>query len=302
MKNKIFIKIRGGLGNQLFQYAFAERIHRIYPQKNVVLDVSYFNKKHIRSLELNQLKINKAVEWSNKRKFFFDFLYFLYRLFDSLLKHRIIFNKINLFGSHYLFCDKTVEGEIKKVNCKNIYMAGYFQDRKQMDLMHEYIRNIIQPYYISEVAKRFINIITKNKTIGVSIRVGNDYVKYGWPICSSNYYISGLNYLNNLKSKVIVFADVIEKVKNENWFRDFDVIYVEKCSVVESLFLLSLCDDFVISNSTFAWWGAYLSNNEKKKIVAPEMFYPEQKMIDSSLHIPGTVYLNNYTGAVRKEL
>ena len=296
MKNSIIVKIRGGLGNQLFQYAYAKKIQTKYPDKEIIIDTSYFNKKHIRSLEINQLILRKKVKMQNRSDKIFDFLYNIFRFLDKISKHSIVLNAIYLFGNYYCFCDKQVTFNLNRKKVKNIYLAGYFQDLREIDPIKDSIKKDIIPSSLSETTKRYLQYIYDNNTIAVSIRAGDDYVKFGWPVCTKDYYLAAINKLRKHNEKIIVFADVIDKIKKEKWFDNYEVTYIEGCNAVESLFLLSRCNDYVISNSTFSWWGAYLGDNDNKKIVAPEMFYSGKKMSEGGLHIPGALYMNNYTG------
>lgn len=296
MKNSIIVKIRGGLGNQLFQYAYAKKVQKLFPTKKIIIDASYFNKKHIRSLELNQLKINEAVSFSTNKRGIFDLCYDVFRLIDKISKHKRKTLQLTLLNSTYCLCEKTGSFKWKKNSNNNIYLAGYFQDLKEMDAVKKDIKTEVCPKSLSDKAKSYLDIISNNETIAISIRAGEDYVKFGWPLCSKEYYLKGLEYIKKDHAKIIVFADVIDKIKKEKWFDNYEVTYIEGCNAVESLYLLNRCDDYVISNSTFSWWGAYLGDNNNKKIVAPEMFYSGKKMSDGGLHIPSALYMNNYTG------
>ena len=79
MNGHIYVKIKGGLGNQLFQFAYALKLKKLFPNKQIVIDYTYFNKKHIRSMELQKLSI-KNVEWDNSKKFFYDISILLFIL------------------------------------------------------------------------------------------------------------------------------------------------------------------------------------------------------------------------------
>jgi hypothetical protein len=90
-------------------------------------------------------------------------------------------------------------------------------------------------------------------------------------------------YLENLSrirkkshfDQIVVFANDIQRVKNEKWFEEYqNVIYIEGCSAVEQIEIMKLGKDFIISNSTFSWWGAFLGSYNKNSVVlAPEIWY-----------------------------
>lgn len=299
MKNKIIIKIRGGLGNQLFQYAYALKVQDLFPEKDIIVDAGYFERTHIRGLELNQLKLSKDIKWAENKYFIFDFLYLGYRAARRLTRGKsdCLWNFVRKYG--YLFCDKTLDYDLKSRNCNNFFLAGYFQEAKEISAVRDYLRDGILPQNgLSENAVFYQRMIGKNDCIGISIRAGEDYKKFGWPMCSKEYYRSGLKEIMTAdrQNKIFVFSDVIEKIRREGWFEEWNVIYVEGCSSVESLYLLSQCKNFVIANSTFSWWGAYLGDSADKKIICPQFFYANKTMKDGGLHLEGAVYLDNETG------
>lgn len=301
---EINVKIRGGLGNQLFQYAYAKKIQKELKEAKIILDISYFNKKHIRNININEYILNNNVSFEKKADFLYSFMYYIYRIKNRIYKK---FGKIYesvkyIFGKKiYIFCNKSLEEELDLRNKNKIFLAGYFQQERDIAKVIEDIRKDVT--LINPLSKNASRLLTKletfNSSIAISIRIGEDYKKYGWPICKKEYYIAGLNYLiNRVDSPIIfIFSDNIELVKNENWFERFEnVVYVENCKAVEGLEIMRKCQNFVIANSTYSWWGAYLSEYVDKKIVAPKYFYNNVLMKESAINIPNAVYLDNETG------
>ena len=303
MNGHIYVKIKGGLGNQLFQFAYALKLKKLFPNKQIVIDYTYFNKKHIRSMELQKLSI-KNVEWDNSKKFFYDISYYLYLFLVKIAGklHKKVASIPPLEKRGYIYNYSKSKYNLPDNELKNYYLAGYFQSENEIRDVRDEMVDIITPINMTEYSKELLGLISKKRSIGISIRIGEDYKSLGWPVCSKAYYENGIKFLisNNYDAQLVIFSDNIDLVKNENWFKEFkrDMIFVENCSAVDGLFLLSKCDEFVIANSTFSWWGAYLSNSDCKRIVAPEMFYNGIKMRDSGLHIPNALYFDNSTGAI----
>ena len=84
-----------------------------------------------------------------------------------------------------------------------------------------------------------------------------------------DYYLKALNIFNGVnKKQFFVFSDDIEWCKNNFYTNEF--IYVSGNSEIEDFYLMSKCKNFIIANSSFSWWAAWLSKSKNKKIVAPK--------------------------------
>ena len=114
-------------------------------------------------------------------------------------------------------------------------------------------------------------ITSVDNPIALHVRRG-DYVKNSanHPPCSLEYYQKGLEQFDSDRN-VIVFSDDPEWC-NEN-FTDDRFLISENTDNRVDLCLMSLCNDFIIANSTFSWWGAWLSTNKNKKVIAPIQWF-----------------------------
>src|SRR5690606_10452579 len=122
---------------------------------------------------------------------------------------------------------------------------------------------------------KLLNEIKEKNAVGVSIRLGDDYTNSpNLNVCNIDYYYRAMDLIYNNNSNVVfyIFSDRIDRVKEKFNFK-YPVQYVNGFNDYQSLRLLYTCKHFVISNSSFSWWGAYLSENSNKIIVAPSKWY-----------------------------
>ena len=117
-------------------------------------------------------------------------------------------------------------------------------------------------------------------------------------MCQREFYEAGVQTIARTTGckKVFVFSDRIDKVEKEGWFSTYETTFVKGCNAVEGLDLLKKCHHFVVANSTFSWWGAYLSSCKDKMIIAPRFFYSGITMEDSKIHLDDAIYLDNTSG------
>ena len=135
----------------------------------------------------------------------------------------------------------------------------YFQDPKYFEKYKDEIKVLFGQgiYYIDQVA--------------IHIRRG-DYVNNPFyvDLMETSYYQNAMELFPG--EKFLVFSDNIEWCKRQDIFKDCE--FAENNTELEDLNLMAGCKGIIIANSSFSWWGAYLS---KGKVVAPKEWYSDKK-------------------------
>ena len=158
-------------------------------------------------------------------------------------------------------------------NCPdNIILEGYFQSEKYFKHIENYIKKDFS--FKEEILKPCKKIIsTTESPIALHVRRG-DYLKFQdqHPLCSISYYQSALEHFDS-KRNVIVFSDDYKWCSETSIFKDRRFILANSYPAVNELCLMTLCNDFIIANSSYSWWGAWLSSQPKKKVICPEPWF-----------------------------
>lgn len=254
----IITKMKAGLGNQLFLYAYARTI-QLKTGEKLYFDLSYYNKKRraliksSRKFILKNFKINippaseKDILLFKRNKYY----KFLNALNDLLLRFRITPIKnyyINGYGQDFKFIENSIEEIIKELVVKN----------EILDELKD---------------KNIYSKVTNNTTsVALHVRRG-DYVKNKkFDFCNKDYFNRALEYVNNNieNPHFFIFSEDHAWCRNNLNLNGVNHTHVEeiKDDFLEFL-LMSYCKNFIISNSTYSWWAAMLSNSKNKKVVAP---------------------------------
>lgn len=150
--------------------------------------------------------------------------------------------------------------------------CGWYQSEKFFENYKSVIRDVFSP------TQEFINkafndypFLKTYQVAAINIRRG-DYLTQPrrHPVVSHSYIDKAISKLPYHDIKLIV-SDDIQWCKNN--MRYENMIFAENYYDQNALWLLSLCDHFVISNSTFSWWGAWLSRNKEKVVIAPSIWF-----------------------------
>lgn len=288
----IILKVIGGLGNQMFEVAFA-RMLSLELKEDIYLDCSVYRNYKIRSFSISNLNISnnlKYIEDSNLNivyKLYLSLTQKIYHIYQKIIKVITGSDKIgensykilSKYGLYYNFDVYYYKHFKSNRKVKSIY--GYFQSE---DYFKKY-KDIIVPELkvktlLTEREKDLINEINACNAVGISMRLGDDYINSKiLNVCTKEYYYNAMKYISNKEIDPVffIFSDCIERVKKEFNFKKYNVRYIEGFKDYESLRLLYSCKHFIISNSSFSWWGAYLGEYDKKIIVAPNKWYNNSK-------------------------
>lgn len=176
-----------------------------------------------------------------------------------------------------VYQEETFHFSVKKFDNKNYDLDGWFQSEKYFD--HDLTKHFFEfePKFLVALKLKFQSVFEK-KTILISIRRG-DFVNhpdyFQLPI---NYYLNALihNFPDWREKNLVLLSDDIDYCKFHFSFLE-NVFFADNLTAIEQLAIASLCDDFIISNSTFSWWCAWLGEKESSKIIRPLHYFTEFK-------------------------
>jgi hypothetical protein len=154
----------------------------------------------------------------------------------------------------------------------SIEFFGYYQSHKNFLGYDDSIKELFQPTeeFIKKIDLLYPEI-NKDDTIALHIRKG-DYANISsvLPMIDKTYIDEALRQKSGY-SNVFIFSDSIEWVRQNFNYRN--QIIVTGLEDYEELWLMSLCKNNIMSNSTFSWWGGFLNQNQDKKIYVPSVWF-----------------------------
>lgn len=272
----MIIKVIGGLGNQMFQYAFYRQLKSEF--KDVKLDLSAFETYNLfNGYELNKI-FNVKEDIASKDE--------IKKLSENFSNNQI-FNRVKrkIFGikrTHYIQHDFGYN-KLDFINSKgNLYLEGYWQSEKYFNDVKDIIRKEFTfKNKLTNKNKEIAELIKNNNSISIHVRRG-DYIsnpeaaQVHGGICNLEYYKNALDIIKNnvLNPQFLVFSDDMDWVKNNLNLQDCTYVdWNEKENSYIDMQLMSLCKHNIIANSTFSWWGAWLNNNSDKIVIAPKKWF-----------------------------
>lgn len=303
---QIQVHLLGGLGNQLFQYAAARYYQEKYNAESVIIETSNYKTFKLRELELGHYKLDGMCAFSDDTGFLQKLFFFVYRVYQKL--YSMILGKFarpwnfKMMKKSYL-CTSVYTPKTLRIS-NEVFLYGYFVSNEiAWSMRKKLMGEIVLKETGSSTYLDFLQIIETTNSIGISIRCDEDYVKNRWPIGTKKYYHEGIRLIKQKfhDINIFVFADRIDKVKNEQWFSEWNVYYIENTTVTESFELLRRCRHHIISNSTFSWWGAFLKYRNGGICVCMNRFFNERYKEDDKLTmIKDAIYLDYITGEIVK--
>lgn len=247
----ILTKIQGGLGNQMFQWAFGRSLAL---EKNTYMHVyldGYENQQGItpRKFELNLFKNLKYQECDKKNL----------PTNQNWVVLKDEFNYLNLLSRTSNLSD-----------C-NFYLDGYWQSEYYFQRYKSVIYSDFSPSF-DEVFR--CKSLIEPDSVSIHIRRTDYVTSNGYhPIQPISYFSSAIDMIGDY-NKLYVFSDEIDWCKtNLNFDR---MVFMEGRTAIEDMRLMSFCKHNIIANSSFSWWAAWLNQNPYKMIIAPSKWFGPQ--------------------------
>lgn len=285
----IIVRFRGGLGNQMFQYAFLLNLMKRYPHAEIVADISHYevNSEH-NGFELGKV-FGIDLKVCDRKTLKQCSPYYIaprgFEKYPSVVKsfirnrwqYRYASQKKNTDCSYKQESHCSYEAQVyafiqERISSgEAVYLDGLWQDVRYFENVKD---EVFKAFSISYSTPEDINLFKEieshqKPTLGVHVRRG-DFTNSKFDICPLSYYKDALNLLDNEDTFAYIFTDEPEYVEENFSFisskkiisHDIDHSYIDMA-------LLGACETLVLSNSTFAFWAAYLSTHAKK-VIAPK--------------------------------
>lgn len=267
----IIVRIKTGLGSQLFQYATARRLAFVNNAR-LLLDISSFETNLSRHYSLYHFNIDADI--ANEREI--DLFSEVERLDNPSDRLRA-----RVEEKHYHFDPDilTLRGDI--------YLNGFWQSEKYFEDIQDLLRSELT--IVNEPTaenRRIADLITKTNSVSLHIRrgdhVSNPFVSEHHGFLPLDYYYAAVRYIEERIScsHYYVFSDEPHWAQ-ANLYIESPTTFINVNSVenaYEDLRLMSMCKHHIIANSGLSWWGAWLSQYSKKLVCAPRMWFAKQHL------------------------
>ena len=244
----IYCNLKGGLGNMLFQIAETKSLsidnntECSFP--NIREHLNYLNKEKIHNPKLSHS---------------LDYLYIIKDIKNCKPKNvKKIVYPFNFVKLENITCDVLIDGFFQS--------EKYFlHNRNKILEMFDFVKshnNLIKKY----------NNIFNEKTTSIHVRRG-DYLKFPNIHLEQKieYFNKSIDLLKDKTEIFVIFSDDISWCKKNLNIKNS--IYIENEKDYNELYLMSICNNNIITNSSFSWWGAWLNKNKDKIVIAPKNWF-----------------------------
>lgn len=254
----------GGLGNQLFIYAAAKRL-ALANNATLKLDVlsGYVNDKYNRHLCLQHFNINERIAspwesyvsvWGHRR-----------RKIERKINRRIPFRY-----KSYIKQKRPYESRLLGLRIvRNLYLQGYWQDERYF----KDIEKVIRDSFVITTPHDNQNICWAQKISEVNaVCLHARRLNYKF-VLPTEYYQKAIAYIlkHIVNPHFYCFSDDPEWIK-KNFTMDYPFTVLDhnkESRNYEDLWLMTKCKHYIVANSSFSWWGAWLNPSSDKVVIAP---------------------------------
>lgn len=292
---KFNVSLVGGLGNQLFQYAHIKSNH---PEEVIGLVFSFDEPRTDRQseIELTNLSINNysivepqkscrqilrfihnaILRFSNSKERLrrWEFLGRITQRFFSVMFTIFTLGNWGVDSQASLGYDKYFKAGLKKRNLQ----IGYFQHYHWNESFVQSLKDL----KLNNPSKLFLDIsqsLAGKRVLVVHLRFGDYLLEDNFGVPTKDYFKNAIYYhlSKHNYDEILLFTN--ERIKAEEYISGFGKMGIRliaedvKLNPAENLELMRLGSGYVISNSTFSWWGAFLSHHPNPVVISPNPWF-----------------------------
>ena len=279
----VVIRLVGGLGNQMFQYAAALGL-AMRQDRALKMEVSAFEACEKRSYQLDCLKVPQDLYTGAP----------LFQPVSNSLAARVIRRiKLDVFKAsafrkgvyrepHFHF-----DPAFFKLSGVEILLNGYFQSPRYFESVAQLLRERFQPVALlsATAADWAAKIAASPCSVSLHVRRG-DYLQAPHAALHDaldrGYYDRAVNLVQRLAGERVeffLFSDEPDFIADA--FADLPGVHVVRSDPAaswEDMFLMARCRHNIIANSSYSWWGAWLNPAEDKRVIAPARWFTPGKL------------------------
>lgn len=277
-----FVIISGGLGNQMFGYAFCLALQKRGQKSAILIIRKKTSKAYHQGFELERV-FNISCNPSfltcicaHLLKVYFQLL----RLFHH--KHRP--KLLQIIGIKTI-CPKenfVYYPEVFNFKFKHEVFSGTWQSEKFFKCAEEEVKKkyLFNEKSLSIESRKILELILKSNSVSIHFRKGDyltePYIKGFGGICTEEYYSNAIKYIKerNNNAFFFIFSDD-RNLKREllNLENSIFVNFNYSKNSWQDMYLISKCNHNIVANSSFSWWGAWLNCNPNKIVIAPKRWW-----------------------------
>ena len=280
IKHAVYVRLLGGLGNQLFQYAMGRALADAR-QVELVLDPRFILRKGcISGLAIDEFAIRARYLTDTEAAHFKEPIWKL---------SRALRRQINPWLGYY---HETVHSfdTAALAQSLEVMLSGFWQSERYFsNYGHQLRTDLVLKRQMPSAAVKLATQMASSPSVAMHVRRG-DYltdpkalVKHG--VTSAHYYQTALQLMITKLGNfdLYVFSDDPDWVRAN--IQHPKIIFVSDFgfSAEQDLWLISACQHQIIANSSFSWWGAYLNDYDSKIIVAPQPWFDAKHMAQQDI-------------------
>lgn len=293
---KAIVRLSGGVGNQLFQYALGRALSLRHGQE-LVLDVSSYDNQNPREAQrrfsLSPFNIAGRLAIPSDFKEIGLPAASDNRLFARLQRKavRILESRLSL-SERKIVIEPTFYFVPEILDIRgDVFLAGVWQSPRYFNDFSEQIRrDITLKNDLSEKGRSLSELMQSTESVSIHIRRGDQvsdpHLAQKQGLLTEQYYSAARDHFNNKsrKHRFFIFSDEIDWVKANLDFGE-DAVYVSEYGLTdyEELILMARCKHNVVAKSSYSWWGAWLNRNADKTVIVPKQRFGTLQLDDRDL-------------------